>query len=86
MQCPFVKSISGCPNVFSFIDGRRHSPGQFFTQSSQPTHVRSKTLRLPAPGGSTVFARSGDACSEIGANPPSVVFSTVSAAASSATP
>ena len=55
-------------------------------QSPQATHLALKSPRSTAPGGNTGTGRSGTPGSDTWAKPPSVVFSAMSAAASTATP
>jgi hypothetical protein len=55
-------------------------------QSPQATHLTSNSPLSTEPGGRTGAGRAGIPGSETGAKPPSVVFSTASAAANKATP
>ena len=55
-------------------------------QSPHATHLTLNFARSSAPGGRTGAGRSGTPGSDTGAKPPSVVFSTASAAARTATP
>ena len=75
------KSIFGWPNVLSDVEGTRHFSGHAAMHAPQPTHSRLKSARSTAPGGRTSAGRAGTPGRDTGANPPSVVFSTTSAAA-----
>ena len=78
--------ISTAACFSGLTERERQSPLQAFTQRPQATHFKLKSDLGSAPGGRATASREGLPGRETAAKPPSVVFSAVSTAASTAMP